>query len=49
MSDKLALRNFVDGEHVESRGGASSDLVDPTTGEVFGSAPVSSAADVDAA
>jgi betaine-aldehyde dehydrogenase len=49
LSDKLTLRNFVDGAHVESRGGESSDLVDPTTGEVFGTAPVSSAADVDAA
>jgi betaine-aldehyde dehydrogenase len=49
LSDKLALRNFVDGAHVDSRGGASSDLVDPTTGAVFGTAPVSSAEDVDAA
>ncbi len=43
----MNLRNFVDGESVETRSGATSDLVDPTTGQVFAQAPVSDAADID--
>ena len=43
------LSNFVDGEPADAADGRTSDLVDPTTGEVFAQAPVSSAADVDAA
>jgi betaine-aldehyde dehydrogenase len=39
------LRNVIDGEHVDGSGGRS-DLVDPTTGETFATAPVSDAADV---
>ena len=49
MSDKQELRNFVGGEHVEAADGRRSDLVDPSTGEVFATAPVSSAEDVDRA
>jgi len=49
MSDKRAVRNFVNGEYVDAADGRTSDLVDPTTGEVFGSAPVSGTEDVDAA
>jgi betaine-aldehyde dehydrogenase len=49
VSDKLELRNFVGGEHVDGVDGHRSDLVDPSTGEVFGSAPVSGAEDVDRA
>jgi betaine-aldehyde dehydrogenase len=45
----MTLRNFVNGEHVDSLDGRTSDLVDPSTGEVFEQAPVSSAADVDRA
>ncbi len=48
-ANQVTLRNFVDGDYVDSRGDTRSDLVDPTTGEVFGTAPVSSAEDVDAA
>jgi betaine-aldehyde dehydrogenase len=44
---EVNLRNFVDGESVETRSGATSDLVDPTTGQVFAQAPVSDAADID--
>ncbi len=40
------LRNFVANEYVDSSGGRRSELVDPTTGEVFATAPVSDAADV---
>ena len=49
MSDKLNLRNFVDGAFVDASGGRTSDLVDPTTGEVYGTAAVSSPEDVDQA
>jgi betaine-aldehyde dehydrogenase len=47
VSEKLELRNFVGGEHTDPVDGRRSDLVDPSTGEVFASAPVSSAQDVD--
>jgi betaine-aldehyde dehydrogenase len=43
------LRNFVNGEFVEATAESSFDLIDPATEEVYGSSPVSSAADVDAA
>jgi betaine-aldehyde dehydrogenase len=43
------VQNFVDGKAVEAQDGRRSDLIDPSTGEVFGSAPVSGEADVDAA
>ena len=44
-----ALRNLVGGEAVDAADGATLDLVDPSTGEVFGTSPRSGAADVDAA
>jgi len=43
------LRNFVNGKHTDPWEGAYSDVVDPSTGEVYTRAPVSSAADVDEA
>jgi betaine-aldehyde dehydrogenase len=46
MSEKLELRNFVGGEHVDSADGGRMDLVDPSSGEVFASAPVSGSEDV---
>lgn len=49
MSDQQQLRNFVNGEYVDPVDGGYADLIDPCTGEVFAQAPVSSAADVDAA
>ena len=45
----MELRNFVGGGYVDAVDGKRSDLVDPTTGEVFGTAPVSTAEDVDRA
>jgi betaine-aldehyde dehydrogenase len=45
----MELRNFVAGGYVDAADGARSDLVDPSTGEVFGTAPVSAAEDVDRA
>jgi betaine-aldehyde dehydrogenase len=43
------LSNFVDGKPAAAADGRTSELVDPSTGQVFAQAPVSSAADVDAA
>ena len=45
----MEVRNFIDGASVDAQSGSRSDLVDPTTGEVFAQAPVSQAADIDAA
>jgi betaine-aldehyde dehydrogenase len=49
VSDKRVLRNFVNGESVDAVDGATIDLVNPTTGEVFATAPLSTEADVDTA
>jgi betaine-aldehyde dehydrogenase len=43
------LHNFVGGKAVEPADGRRSDVVNPSTGEVFAHAPVSSEQDVDAA
>jgi betaine-aldehyde dehydrogenase len=43
------LQNFIDGEYRDAADGNSADLINPVTGEVFATAPVSSDADVDAA
>jgi betaine-aldehyde dehydrogenase len=48
MADRV-LRNFVDGRSVDALDGRTAPLIDPSTGEVFAAAPVSGAADVDAA
>ena len=45
----MEVQNFIDGDSVDAQSGSRSDLVDPTTGEVFAQAPVSQAADIDAA
>lgn len=46
---ELKLRNFVNGEFVESTSDARLDLIDPATEAVYGTSPVSTAADVDSA
>jgi len=43
------LLNFVHGEKVASAGGKTADLINPSTGDVFASAPVSTPEDVDRA
>ncbi|HEY6502192.1 MAG TPA: gamma-aminobutyraldehyde dehydrogenase [Streptosporangiaceae bacterium] len=43
------LKNFVGGKYTDTRDGRSSDVIDPSTGEAYTQAPVSSADDVDAA
>ncbi len=49
MPDIRTLQNFVNGASVATRDGRASDLVNPATGESFGTAPVSTEADVDLA
>jgi betaine-aldehyde dehydrogenase len=49
MTGNATLRNFINGEYVEAKDGRTSDVINPSTGEVYAQAPVSSAADVDAA
>ena len=44
-----AVRNFVNGHSIEAASGQTSDLVNPTTGQVYATAPISGQADVDAA
>ena len=43
------LKNFVGGEFVDTQNGSVSELVNPSTGEVFATAPISGAADIDRA
>ena len=52
MSDpgsKTAFRNVIDGQLVDSASGETYEVIDPTTGEVYASAPLSGAEDVDRA
>ncbi|SEL42093.1 betaine-aldehyde dehydrogenase [Blastococcus sp. DSM 46786] len=49
MTEKLELKNFVGGQQTDTTDGRRMDLVDPSTGEVFASAPVSGPEDVDRA
>jgi betaine-aldehyde dehydrogenase len=43
------LRNFVNGKYADTRDGRLSDVLDPSTGEVYAQAPVSGPEDVDEA
>ncbi|MEV6490240.1 gamma-aminobutyraldehyde dehydrogenase [Actinoplanes sp. NPDC051633] len=49
MTAKTVLKNVIAGESAEPADGRYEDLIDPVTGEVFASAPVSGPADVDRA
>ena len=49
VTAKTVLHNFIAGKAAEPADGRYEDLVDPATGEVFASAPVSGRADVDRA
>ncbi|MGI8880309.1 MAG: aminobutyraldehyde dehydrogenase [Jatrophihabitans sp.] len=49
MPDIRTLQNFVNGRSIDALDGRTSELVNPSTGQVFATAPVSSADDVDAA
>lgn len=44
-----AFKNFVNGAQVDAADGATTPVIDPTTGEQYATAPRSGAADVDAA
>ena len=44
-----ALRNFVNGQFADAASGAVSEVVDPSSGEAYATAPLSGAADVDTA
>jgi betaine-aldehyde dehydrogenase len=48
MADR-ALQNFVNGTYTDATGGRTSDVIDPSTGEVYAQAPISGRPDVDAA
>jgi betaine-aldehyde dehydrogenase len=49
MTETRVLKNFVNGEHVETADGRTYDLINPTTGEAFTQAPASGKEDVDKA
>ena len=48
MPDRT-LQNFVNGKFTDAGDGRTSDVIDPSTGEVYAHAPISSRQDVDAA
>ena len=49
MGDNKQLSNFIDGEFVPPAEGSYTDVINPSTGEAYTSAPLSGEADVDAA
>ncbi len=49
MTSTRTLRNFIGGAFVDSGAGATSDVVNPATGQVVAHAPVSGTEEVDAA
>ncbi|HWC80295.1 MAG TPA: gamma-aminobutyraldehyde dehydrogenase [Pseudonocardiaceae bacterium] len=49
MPDKIAFRNFVNGAAGDAADGRTLDVVDPVTGEVYATSPLSGPADVDTA
>ncbi|MBO2462366.1 aminobutyraldehyde dehydrogenase [Actinomadura violacea] len=49
MSDGVELRNFIGGEFAAAADGRTMEIVDPSDGEVYATAPRSGAADVDRA
>ena len=44
-----AFKNFVNGQHVEAADGRTTNVVNPVTGKVYATAPLSGQADVDTA
>ncbi len=49
LTEKLRLQNMIDGEFVDPAEGATEDVINPSTGEVIGTAPLSGAEDVNRA
>ncbi|MEJ7647791.1 MAG: aldehyde dehydrogenase family protein, partial [Nakamurella sp.] len=48
-TDHVTLQNFIGGASVDAVDGATAPIIDPSTGEAYGTAPVSGSADLDAA
>ena len=46
---KVELQNFVGGQWTDTAFDSRADIIDPSTGEVFATAPISGEAEVDAA
>ena len=44
-----SFKNFVNGQHVDAADGRTTNVVNPATGQVYATAPLSAQADVDAA
>ncbi|WP_037607556.1 gamma-aminobutyraldehyde dehydrogenase [Streptacidiphilus rugosus] len=49
MSELLKLRNYINGAFTDAADGRTTEVIDPTTGEVYATAPLSAEADVNAA
>jgi len=49
VSELHTLRNYINGAFAGAADGRTTEVVDPTTGEAYATAPLSAAADVDAA
>jgi betaine-aldehyde dehydrogenase len=49
VSEPRTLRNYIDGQFRDATDGRTTDIVNPATGEVYATAPLSGKADVDAA
>ena len=47
--DKIALMNIINGESAPAADGRAMDIIDPSTGAVYATSPLSGAADVDRA
>lgn len=48
-SDKQQILNFIGGKDRPANSGATSDIIDPSSGEVYATAPLSDASDIDEA
>lgn len=46
---KETIRNFIAGKEVDARSGSTSDIIDPSTGAVYATAPLSDASDIELA
>ncbi|MBK5110911.1 MAG: aminobutyraldehyde dehydrogenase [Thermoleophilia bacterium] len=49
IAEKLKLQNMINGEFVDAADGATEDVINPSTGEVIASSPLSGAEDVNRA
>src|ERR1700737_2432526 len=47
--NRTTLRNFIGGSYVDAKDGRTSEVIDPSSGDAYASAPLSGAGDVDAA